>query len=228
MRRILFLVAMCVPTTALAHFQLDAPPAAHVQTAPNGDPQKAAPCGPAAGAGTATTAVTNVAPGGMLTLTIKETIDHAGWYRVSIAQNEAGLPAMPTLANCNALQKVTTPTLPMLADGLFEHTASFNKVPQTTQIKLPDGYECNNCIVQVVEHMSQSTAPACYYYHCARVNITANPAPTPDAGVDNPATGDAGTTTDPGTTTGGCSTTGSDASPVLLLLALVAFRRRRR
>lgn len=228
MRRFLLLVALCVPTTALAHFRLDSPASAYSQTPPpgNGDPQKAAPCGPAAGAGMATTAMTTVAPGGMLPLTITETISHPGWYRVSIAQNEGALPAMPTLQNCNALQKVATPTLPMLADGVFEHTAAFT-TPQTSQIKLPDGYECNNCIVQVVQYMSTSAVPNCYYYHCARVNISNSPPVMPDAGVGNPTTGDAGTTGS-SETTGGCSTTRRDVSPVLLLLALVAFRRRRR
>lgn len=223
MRRFLLLVALCVPTTASAHFQLDSPPSAYEQMAPNGDPQKTAPCG---GSTSATTAVTNVQPGGMLRLTVKETIDHAGWYRVSIAQTEGQLPVMPPLASCNQLQKVATPTLPMLADGLFEHTASFNKVPQTAQIKLPDGYECNNCVVQVVEHMSAAAAPGCYYYHCAKVNISASVPPTPDPGVGNPAGGDAGTT-GPSETTGGCSTTGRDASPLLILFALFAFRTRR-
>ena len=220
MRRILLLAVLSVPATASAHFYLEAPPSAYVQ-ATNGDPQKTAPCG---GSTSGTTAVTNVAPGGMLTLTINETIPHAGWYRVSIAQTEAELPVMPTLASCNALQKVATPTLPMLADGVFDHVANLNG-PQTTQIKLPDGYECANCVVQVVEHMSQSTAPGCYYYHCAKVNISASAPPTPDAGVGNPATGDAGTS-GPSETTGGCATS-RDASPLLLLLALLGLRRRR-
>lgn len=222
MRRILLLAALCVPTTASAHFYLDAPLADRAQAA-NGDPQKAAPCG---GGTTATNMVTNIQPGGMLTLTIRETVPHAGWYRVSIAQNEAALPAMPVLQSCGDLQKNAAPTLPMLADGLFEHTANLNG-PQTAQIKLPDGYECDNCVVQVVEHMSTVTAPNCYYYHCAKVNISASAPATPDAGVGNPTTGDAGTSA-PSETTGGCSTIGVDASPTLLLLALASLCRRRR
>jgi uncharacterized protein (TIGR03382 family) len=170
--------------------------------------------------------VTNLQPGSMLPLTITETITHAGWYRVSIAQNEAALPAMPTLQSCNAATINQNPTMPLLADGLFQHTAAFTAA-QTKQVQLPSGFECTDCVVQVVEVMTQSTAPACYYYHCARVNIAADAPATPDAGVMNPGTaGDAGTA-DPTSTTGGCSTTGRDASPVLLMLVLVALRRRR-
>lgn len=159
----------------------------------------------------------------MLPLTITETITHAGWYRVSIAQNEAALPAMPTLQSCGAATINQNPTMPLIADGLFQHTAAFTAA-QSKQVQLPAGFECSNCVVQIVEVMTQSTAPACYYYHCARVNISASAPPTPDAGVDNPATGDAGTTA-PSATTGGCSSSGS-ASP-LLLLALLGLRRRR-
>ena len=221
MRRLLLIAAMCVPATATAHFHLDAPPVAYVQDT-QGDPQKLGPCG---GSTTATTEVTNLQPGSMLPLTITETITHAGWYRVSIAQNEAALPAMPTLQNCNAATINQTPTMPLIADGLFEHTAAFTAA-QSKQVQLPSGFECTNCVLQVVEVMTQSTAPACYYYHCARVNISADAPATPDAGVTNPGTGGDAGTTDPATTTGGCSTTG-DASPMLLLLALVALRRRR-
>ena len=160
----------------------------------------------------------------MLPLTITETITHAGWYRVSIAQNEAALPAMPTLQSCGAATINQNPTMPLIADGIFQHTNAFTAA-QSKQVQLPAGFECNNCVVQIVEVMTQSTAPACYYYHCAHVNITANAPATPDAGVMNPGTaGDAGTS-DPTTTTGGCNTSGT-ASP-LVLIALLLLRRRR-
>src|SRR6478735_4134703 len=99
MRRLALIATLLAPSAAFAHFHLDSPPPAYVYDT-QGDPQKTPPCG---GSTTPTTMVTDVAPGGMLTLTIKETIMHPGFYRVSIAQNEADLPAMPTLANCNAL-----------------------------------------------------------------------------------------------------------------------------
>lgn len=116
------------------------------------------------------------------------------------------------------------PQLPLLADGVFKHTTKFTSA-QTTEIQLPAGYTCDNCIVQVVEYMSNHAAP-CFYYHCANVTVTSGPIPQGDAGVGNPGTGDAGT--DPGNSGGGCATTGRDASPLFLLFALFALRRRQR
>lgn len=220
MRRLVLLAALLTPSVAAAHFHLDSPPVAYVQDT-QGDPQKTGPCG---GSTTATTMVTNLQPGSMLPLTITETIPHAGWYRVSIAQNEAALPAMPTLQSCGAATINQNPTMPLIADGVFEHTAAFTTA-QTKQVQLPAGFECNDCVVQIVEVMTQSTAPACYYYHCARVNISASAPPMADAGVRNPGTGGDAGTTDPSSTTGGCNTSGH-ASP-LLLLGLLLRRRRR-
>jgi hypothetical protein len=62
-----------------------------------------------------------------------------------------------------------TPTMPILADGLFTTlTAAQGEAVQ--QIQLPAGYECTNCVVQVLEFMSNHAAP-CFYYHCAAVTI---------------------------------------------------------
>src|SRR5512143_3682367 len=96
MRRIPLLVALLVPATASAHFHLDAPEAEWTQTSV-GDPQKVAPCGPVVDGGTATGKVTTVMSGSSLAVTITETVTHPGHYRVSIAQDEAGLPAEPTV-----------------------------------------------------------------------------------------------------------------------------------
>ena len=58
----------------------------------SGDPQKTAPCGPS-GAFTPNGEVLTVAPGSMVTISINETVTHAGHYRIALAQNIAGLPA---------------------------------------------------------------------------------------------------------------------------------------
>jgi uncharacterized protein (TIGR03382 family) len=73
---------------------------------------------------------------------------------------------------------------------------------------------CTNCVVQVLEFMSNHPAP-CYYHHCAIVNVTTDAVGSGDAGVGTPSGDD-----------GGCNTSGH-ASP-LVLIALLALRRRRR
>jgi hypothetical protein len=222
MRRIVLIAALAVPTTASAHFNLVAPQGKYTQTS-LGDPQKSGPCGPTGDGGTATNKVTTVMAGSMMTLTLSETIYHPGHYRVAIAQDEAGLPPVPTVTTgttqCGSVPITQNPTLPLLADGVLVHTSAFSG-QQTAQIPLPAGMTCNNCVVQVVEFMSNHAAP-CFYYHCALVNVTTTGA-TPDAGV--PATGDAGTT-DPGGG-GGCSSgRGVGPGAALLLLALLLRRR---
>jgi hypothetical protein len=221
MRRIVLLIALTIPTTASAHFKLVTPEGAYTQSS-LGDPQKGGPCGPTGDGGTATDKVTTVMAGSMLTLSLNETVFHPGHYRVSIAQDEAGLPAVPMVttgaSQCGSVPIAQNPTLPVLADGVLVHTSQFSG-QQTAQIQLPAGMTCNNCVVQVVEFMSNHPAP-CFYYHCARVNVTTTGA-QPDAGVG----GDAGT--DPGGG-GGCNSgRGTGAGAALLLLALLGRRRRR-
>jgi MYXO-CTERM domain-containing protein len=209
---------------ASAHFHLNEP-AANLEQATNGDPQKTAPCG---GAGTATNAVTNYTPGGMLTLKLAETVSHPGHYRVAIAQDEGSLPPPPTVTgtSCGAAAIDANPTLPILADGLFTDITPADG-EQTTQIQLPPGFTCTNCVLQVIEFMSNHAEP-CFYHHCAIVNISDNPAPgdagvtpTTDAGDDGN-----GNTGGGGEISSGCST--GNATGLLALLALVGLRPRRR
>jgi MYXO-CTERM domain-containing protein len=216
-------------STALAHFRLDAPAADR-----SPDPQgKTSPCGNAA---PATNKVTNYSPGQMMPITLEETVNHPGHYRVSIAQSEAMLPPVPIVtpggtpaSDCGSVPIVTNPTLPILADGLFPDLA-MGQGPKTVQIKLPDGMTCPNCVLQVVEFMSNHDAP-CFYYHCAKVNIVAG---APDAGPPGP---DAGNNGGPdagngntGGASGGCSTSSGAGLALALALGLLGLvvRRRRR
>jgi hypothetical protein len=219
MRRTVLIAALVIPTTASAHFKLVAPEAKYTQSS-LGDPQKTAPCGPTGDGGTATDKVTTVMAGSMLTVSFNETVFHPGHYRVSIAQTEAGLPAEPTVTTgttaCGSVPIDANPMLPVLADGVLVHTSSFSG-QQSVQIPLPAGMTCTNCVVQVLEFMSNHPAP-CFYHHCATVNVTNGAAP--DAGV----AGDAGS--DPGGG-GGCSTgRGMGLGASLLVLALLRRHRR--
>ncbi len=158
-------------TTAPAHFRLEAPAAKYAQNG-QGDPQKTPPCG---GGTTPTGMVTAVQSGDTLTITIDETIFHPGHYRISIAQDESGLPPEPTVmgANCGSAEIDPAPALPVLADGVFVHTDNFSG-PQTFELPIPADFTCDNCVLQVLEFMSAHSEP-CFYYHCATVTVQSEP-----------------------------------------------------
>jgi MYXO-CTERM domain-containing protein len=195
-------VAALVPGAAHAHFQLQAPACYSTQDA-LGSPQKSAPCGQAdPGVPLAPTgAVTAYIEGGMITVTINEIIFHPGHYRISIAQDQGALPADPPVTAgsmaCGSTTIATTPALPLLADGVMVHTAPFSG-PQTVQIPLPAGFTCTNCVLQVVEFMSDhglNNPGGCFYHHCATVSVL-----PPGDGGTGPA--DSGNVTPPDGATG--------------------------
>jgi len=233
MRRVLLATFVFGASTANAHFHLDAPASITTQDA-TGDPQKVFPCGPVNISDVPSGEVTNVMTGSMLTVTIDETINHPGHYRIALATDAAGLPAEPPVTQvgadpCGSAPIDPNPVMPVLADGLFT-TASTASGPQSVDVQLPAGFTCQNCVLQVLQFMSSHPKP-CFYHHCAALNISDNPppqvdgAPTPgqEAGVDPPG-GD-------GDASGGCCSSSrgapSAATLGLLVLGLVLRRRRR-
>ena len=174
-----------LPVVADAHFVLMEPSATLVQDQ-RGDPQKLGPCGgTSADAGTPSNIVGKVQGGQKLHLKLMETIYHPGHYRVALAVNSVNeLPADPTaLAQESARgpRSVSAPiqspaAAPVLADGLFVHTARPTE-PFETDIELPN-ISCPKCILQVVEFMAEHGVNAdggFYYHHCANLAITADP-----------------------------------------------------
>ena len=227
------LIASCIAaaTPADAHFKLDSPPSRSVQDALGG-PQKSSPCGESdatqgADDSTPTNQVAQLAEGGMVTVSITETITHPGHYRVALAQDMASLPPEPTVTPgtgfaCGSAPIDPSPQLPVLADGLFDHTSSFNGAQQTAHVQLPAGMTCTGCVLQVIEFMGDhglNTPGGCFYHHCAIVNISAA---GPDAGTPP---GDAGTTPPHG---GGCDVEGDSPSLLLALLVGAGLLARRR
>ena len=223
-------------TPALAHFELQAPPAYSEQDGLGG-PQKSEPCGQADPGSpvTPTNAESTFMEGSQIEITIAEKITHPGHYSVSIAQDQAGLPGDPHVTPgataCGTVDIATTPALPLLADGLFVHTSAFS-APQSTMVQLPAGFTCDHCVLQVTEFMSNhglNNPGGCFYHHCATVTIAAN-APAIDAGTgssgSDAANGDAGATG--GTKSGGCGAQGGLASGGLLLLVAGTLNSRRR
>ncbi|MFO0634045.1 MAG: SCE4755 family polysaccharide monooxygenase-like protein [Nannocystaceae bacterium] len=186
---------------ARAHFRLEAP-AANQEQNDLGDPQKFAPCGDD-GTAVPTGDVTNLVEGGMLTITIDETVPHPGHYRVAIAQTPDELPPEPDVTAgataCGSVQIMDPAVMPVLADGLFVHETPFAE-PQTIDIPLPEGFTCDNCTLQVLEFMSSHGAP-CFYHHCATVTI--QPAGATDSGGGSSDGGSASATTDASGSSGG-------------------------
>lgn len=171
---------------ASAHFVLESPAASLEQNA-IGDPQKLGPCGGTAqDAGTPTGAVTELAGGGTLHLKLREAVYHPGHYRVALARSPAQLPADPETVTregprgpVSASAAIAAdPVPPVLADGLFVHTAPpAQGTFWETDLRVPN-VDCQGCVVQVIQWMAEHPGVAeggFSYHHCATVSITRNP-----------------------------------------------------
>ena len=239
------------PGLAHAHFVLQEPASSMSQDF-LGSPQKLGPCGDEAG-GTPTGTVTTFQQGQTITVTIDETIFHPGHYRISLAVNDRSeLPEEPIVtagsSPCGSAPIQDPPVFPVLADGVFAHTAPFSG-PQTVQITLPPDVTCTHCTLQVLEFMAQhplNNPGGCYYHHCADLAIEG--ATAADAGAETSTEPDASDTADGAVddpdaaaptsasgagSSGGCAVSRRPASPGaafggLLALAALALRRRAR
>lgn len=171
---------------ASAHFVMESPAASLEQNA-IGDPQKLGPCGGTAqDAGTPTGAVTELTGGGTLHLKLREAVYHPGHYRVALARTPAQLPADPETTTREGPRGpisastaiVADPAPPVLADGLFVHTAPPERGSfWEADLRVPN-VDCDNCVVQVIQWMAEhpGVAEGGYsYHHCATVRITRNP-----------------------------------------------------
>ena len=173
-----------VPAATQAHFKLLEPASWLIEDA-RGDPQKSGPCG-----GTNTdygrpSYIVNQAVGGStLHVKVQETIYHPGHYRVALAVNSpAELPVDPKATTTDTGRgpqsvsaEIQNPVqIPVLADGLFVHTAKV-ETPFETDVILPN-INCKRCTVQVIQFMEQHGVnnPGMFsYHHCAALQITAD------------------------------------------------------
>lgn len=172
-------------TQAIAHFRLIAP-ASWLQENQLGDPQKSGPCGgTSADPGKPSGAVTAIKGGEKLHLKIAETVFHPGFYRVALAVNSRDeLPKDPEARTENTARgprsisgAIQYPALaPVLADGLFQHVAKFDKEMEA-DIDIPN-INCSACTLQVIQFMANHglNKDGDYtYHHCAVLKIEANP-----------------------------------------------------
>jgi hypothetical protein len=221
-------LGLLVPGLARAHFTLNSP-MNWAQQGSLGVPEKSAPCGQADPGTTAvpTNVVTTYRPGQTIMVSITEDVPHPGWYRAVLSQNGMnGLPADPmvtptTGANGSACGTATAatdtivgltpqpPGGPLLVDGALRHTGNLNGV-QMFPVTLPSNVTCTNCVLQIVEFMSNhglNNPGGCFYHHCANIAIQGTPV---DGGMSGG--GDAGSDAKAGT--GGNPGTGGSSAGV--------------
>jgi hypothetical protein len=179
------LVAANAPA-ARAHFKLLEPQSWLVED-DRGDPQKKTPCGgTSANAGTPSQVVNKVQGGQKLHIKVQETIFHPGHYRIALAvRSRAELPPDPEVAtrptergpwSVSAVIQ-NPPRIPVLADGLWAHTAR-PSAPFETDIDIPN-INCEKCTLQIIQFMAEHglNRDGDYsYHHCADLQITADTA----------------------------------------------------
>lgn len=183
-------LALLAPLAA-GHFQL-MEPASWLVEAPNGDPQKLGPCGgTSANPGTPSNVVTTVTGGQKLHIKVKETVFHPGHYRVALAVNSrAELPEDAPAATRDSDRgpwSVSAPIqnpakAPVLADGLFAHTARQTDALET-DVQLPN-INCEKCTLQITQFMAEhgyNKDGGYYYHHCADLRIVADKTKPVDA-----------------------------------------------
>jgi hypothetical protein len=178
-------IAAAVPAAVDAHFKLMEPVSWLVEDT-RGDPQKAGPCGGSnTDWGKPSYIVTKATGGQKLRVKVQETIYHPGHYRVALAVNSrTELPLDPEAATVDSEKgprsvsaKIqSSPQMPVLADGLWPHTAKPD-APFETDVQLPN-INCKKCTLQVIQFMAEHGVnnPGNFtYHHCAELQITADP-----------------------------------------------------
>jgi hypothetical protein len=111
---------------------------------------------------------------------------YPGFYRVALSVNSRSeLPPDPDAISetgPNGRHRSVSaaihypPSPPVLADGLFMHTAPFDK-EQEADVEIPN-INCKKCTLQVIEFMSAhgwNPDGGYTYHHCADFQVSANP-----------------------------------------------------
>ncbi|HET8934646.1 MAG TPA: SCE4755 family polysaccharide monooxygenase-like protein [Polyangiales bacterium] len=174
---LLALSALGETATARAEFRLTKPTAWIVED-DQGGPQKAGPCGPESGSMVMLTRqVAEVKAGATLDVEFSETTQHAGWFRISLAQNRSDFEGINFSGAGCSYDLSTVPTQPhgnVLADGVGKADTTGPTRTFKEKIKIPD-QPCEKCTLQVVQVLTDvSREPSeCVFYHCADIKIVA-------------------------------------------------------
>jgi hypothetical protein len=100
----------------------------------------------------------------------------------------------------------------ILADNVFEHCKPLSG-PQSIKVALPPGVTCKECVLQVLEFMSDhglNVPGGCFYHHCANISIQAGGTGPGDASAPSDATVSDDATKS--ASSGGSSTSSSSSS----------------
>jgi MYXO-CTERM domain-containing protein len=239
---VVLLAASAATSQVHAHFNL-LKPASWLKEDSLGGPQKGRPCGPGSLDDVQPTplsdAVTTVHAGDTIQVELQETINHPGYFRVSLAADRASFTDPPlTDATACSLDLDSVPTGAhdnVLMDGIAKSASLAPNRHIMQDVKLPDE-PCDNCTLQVLQVMKDHGPPNCFYYHCAVLKIL--PAEGSAAGSggagSHAAAGSSGAGGTPSSKSSGCSVAlGARASgrvPLALLVLGVgaALQRRRR
>jgi len=147
---------------AAAHIRMDQPVARNVWgSGPFSDPIKESPCGSGENDPRTTdpAKINTFAPGETITVSWEETVDHPGYYRISIDMDGQDDFVDPTGTPSTA----NPPVLPTLMDGIQDATDGTYSV----EVTLPNE-TCDNCTLQLVQYMSEKSES---YYICADLVI---------------------------------------------------------
>jgi MYXO-CTERM domain-containing protein len=153
-------------------------PADWLMTNSSGDPQKVGPCGvDSTVTYTASNMVTTVHTGDKLTVNWTETVPHDGHFRIALAINSRDELTDPAVTQMNtdgtAKQVAISTAYPILADGLFEHTAASVSAGKayTYTVTIPNT-PCAKCTLQLLQFMANHPLdPSYFYHHCADLTI---------------------------------------------------------
>jgi hypothetical protein len=169
-----FILAFLALRLAQAHFALVQPPSAlAVEDGGKGAP----PCAE----GPNSNVVTAVQGGHPIAIRLTEFVFHPGHYRFALSVNSrAELPPDPNVVESDGISlsaSIQNPAkIPVLADGVFQHTAPPDGDWQTS-IVLPN-LNCDKCTLQIIEFMAEhgfNPGGGFFYHHCADLRITADP-----------------------------------------------------
>jgi hypothetical protein len=156
---------------AHAHIKL-LKPASAIQENSLGGPQKDGPCGPGPteGQGMPSNQVTTFMEGEEITVEWTETVNHEGHFRIAVAKDPSEFEDPKITGSCQSAEIQNPPVLPVLADGLFATTRDDGNRNYSQKVKLPAGFTCDKCTLQLIQFMTPHPAP-CLYYHCANIKI---------------------------------------------------------
>ena len=159
---------LLAPALAEAHFQLVAPTnwwTQDLSAASQGGPQKTPPCGSPSEVATTATGVVNVYQSGQpVTITVRSTIAHPGWWRISLREGAAStqtatsFPDPPEMGAPNSALQCTpafidnpvwSATQPVIADKLGipannpTSTTTVQSGTQNYQVMIPAAAHCS-------------------------------------------------------------------------------------